>query len=348
MNSKQLRHLLLRRSLRSLLALPTSVRRTLLGAPPRNDRGDSLDEDLHLIAAMQRAVMPPLMGPDVARSRAAMARGFAATARARAPGVIVEDRAIADRPARLYRPTHAAMQPPALLVFLHGGGWVLGDLRTHDGLCSRLAAEAGVLVLAVDYRRAPEARFPAALEDALAALTQAQALAPSLGVAAHRVGIGGDSAGGNLSAAVAVAARDRGPPGPAWQLLIYPALDIRRLAPSHALFADGPFLTHRDVGRFLELYGATDLTDPRVSPGLTAEASGLPPTVITSAGFDPLRDEDEAFAARLAQAGVAVQHLHHPTLAHGYASMDAAVPAADAAVAALCAATCACVAGLRV
>lgn len=320
--------------LRAALATPAPLRRLAFGAPPRSDRGDPLDPIAHLLARLDELTQPGLSDPDVRVARDGMARGTALVARRRPADVGVAPLRLGGVPARLYRPAGVATPAP-LVVFFHGGGWVLGDLETHDGLCGRIARELGVLVAAVDYRLAPEHPCPAAFEDAFAAFCAARDDDHGQGWDCARVAVAGDSAGGNLSAAVAMACRDAGRPGPAAQLLIYPATDLRRLTASHRTCAKGPMLTAEDIQFFLDCYAAPDLADPRVSPGAAAELAGLPPAVVTSAGFDPLRDEAEDYARRLVAAGVPTEHLHHPDLIHGYASMDAAVPAADAAVAAM-------------
>lgn len=332
-----LRRKLLGLGLRGGLALPDVLRHRFFGPAPRNDRGDLLDGDAHVIARLQELTQPPLGDHDVRRSRAAMRRGAALVARPRPTGMEVQDGQTAGIPTRLYRP--AGLPPkPALLVYYHGGGWAIGDLDTHDGLCARLAVELPAVVLSVDYRLAPEHPCPAAIDDALAAFRAAREQAAALGCDPDRVAVGGDSAGGNLSAAVSMACRDAGEPMPSAQLLIYPATDLRRVTASHRTCADNPMLGAADVQFFLDNYAAPDLEDPKVSPGAAADLAGLPPAVVTTCGFDPLRDEGEDYARRLDAAGVQATHLHHPTLMHGYASMDAAMPAADAAVAALIAA----------
>ncbi len=323
---------------RLAVGLPTFARLALFGTPPRNDRGDALDDATHVLAKLDEWALGALSQPEIEVSRTAMRRGTASVAKARPPSVVVRATSIAGRPARAYFPAtdgKNATKPP-LLVFFHGGGWAVGDLDTHDSLCARIAADAGWAVLSVDYRLAPEHPCPAPFDDAIAAFRAAPAWAADAGVATTGIAVGGDSAGGNLSAAVSVATRDAGETMPALQLLIYPALDLRRLTPSHTSCAAGPLLTSADIDHFLKLFAAPDITELSVSPGLVADVAGLPTTIITSAGFDPLRDEAEAFAERLSAAGVDVTHLHAPTLAHGYASMDGAVAAADVQVGLIC------------
>jgi acetyl esterase len=237
--------------------------------------------------------------------------------------------------ARHYRPADAdASARPPLLVFFHGGGFVVGDLETHDEPCRLLCRHAEVHVLSVDYRLAPEHPFPAAVDDALAAFRWAVAHAAQLGADGHRVAVGGDSAGGNLSAVCAqLAARDGGA-APALQLLIYPATDLTDArAPSGRLFADGFYLTENDRQWFTRQYFSGShghATDPRASPVLAGPLSGLAPAVIVTAGFDPLRDEGEAYGLALREAGVPVVLVRVPELIHGFMNMTMIPAARDA------------------
>jgi acetyl esterase len=208
-------------------------------------------------------------------------------------------------------------------VFFHGGGFVFGDLDTHDGVCRLLCRHAGAHILAVDYRLAPENPFPAAVEDARAALDWAFANAGRLGADPCRIGVSGDSAGGNLAAVVSqLAARDGGP-APVLQLLIYPAMDSTGRHRSRELFADGFFLTKAHIEWFETHYLGADRArglDPRVSPLLAEDLSGLPPTLVVTAAFDPLRDEGEAYAEALRAAGTPARVRRFPGLIHGFAA----------------------------
>jgi acetyl esterase len=226
-----------------------------------------------------------------------------------------------------------------VLVYYHGGGWVIGDLDTHDTLCRELANGAGCAVVAVDYRMAPEHRFPAAVDDSLAALRWIQREAASLGLDATRLAVGGDSAGGNLAAVVAIAARDAGEPDLAFQLLIYPATDQRRGAASHAINGQGYLLTRDTIAYFHDHYiadAAQDL-DWRASPLLHPELSRLPPALVLTAGYDPLRDEGLHYAQRLSEAGNRATHINFERQIHGFITMGKVIDEANAAVA-LCAA----------
>jgi acetyl esterase len=224
-----------------------------------------------------------------------------------------------------------------LLVYYHGGGWVIGDLETHDAPCRFIAANAGTQVLAVDYRLAPEHPFPAAVEDALAAYAWATGHPDDPPLAADRVAVGGDSAGANLAAAVCMQARGGGPP-PAMQLLIYPVTECSRELPSRQLFREGFLLTRRDMAYFEDRYlpPGIERGDPRVSVLQADDLSGLPPAYVATAGFDPLRDEGEAYAERLREAGVQVALRRHPGLVHTFANLTAICPSARQAMLEAC------------
>ncbi|PIE19112.1 MAG: hypothetical protein CSA66_03070 [Proteobacteria bacterium] len=245
---------------------------------------------------------------------------------------------------RRYYPAPRRPMEPVLLYF-HGGGFVVGDLDTHDGVCRHLAARSGVQVIAVDYRLAPEAPFPAAFDDALAAFRWARDTGEAQGILCDRVAVGGDSAGGNLAAAVSLAAVRAGEPGPAFQLTLYPMVDAVERRRSFALFGDGFGLDVSTIDWFLDHYTGPDAdrADLRLSPLLADDLSGLPPAYVAAAGFDPLRDEAAAWAQRLRGANVPVEYVCHQGLIHAFANLAAALPeaaealdrAADALAAAL-------------
>ena len=223
--------------------------------------------------------------------------------------------------ARLYRPTTDGSLPG--LVFFHGGGWVIGDLDSHDDLCRDLAALAGCAVLSVDYRLAPEHRFPAAADDAIAATHWVITHAAELGMNTARLAVGGDSAGGNLAAVAAIAARDAGRPLAA-QLLIYPVTDMSRLqGESYAACGEGYGLTAGAMVWFRDHYltDAQAAHDWRVSPLLASDLGRLPPALVVTAEFDVLRSEGEAYAKRLAEAGVPTKLTRYDGMIHGFASM---------------------------
>ena len=217
------------------------------------------------------------------------------------------------------------------LVYLHGGGWVAGGFDTHDGLCRRLAARSCAKVIAVDYRLAPEHRFPAAYEDALAAVRWVSRQAAALGVDPGRLAVGGDSAGGGLAAAVAQSAQA---PPLALVVLLCPILDVARETASRRAFADGFFVDTATLAEDLLCYAGadSDLSDPRLSPLLAADLAGLPPTLVHVAEHDPFRDEGQAYAERLSQAGTPVRFACWPGMIHYFYGLARAIPAARAAV----------------
>ena len=253
----------------------------------------------------------------------------------------VRDLRTADAPGgvalRLYRPPQAAPVSPAL-VYYHGGGWTIGDLDTHDVLCRQLAQQAGCVVVAVDYRLGPEHRFPAAVDDCLAATRWVQAQAKALGIDGTRLAVGGDSAGGNLAAVTAIALRDGGDALPRLQLLIYPATDMRAVAPSHTTNAQGYVLTADSIAYYRGHYvpEAAQWSDWRASPLLHMNLSRLPPALVITAGFDPLRDEGRQYADALSQAGVPTQYVCFERQIHGFITMGRVIAEANTAVA-LCA-----------
>jgi len=235
-------------------------------------------------------------------------------------------------PLRLYRSSADAVLP--VLVFFHGGGWVVGDIETHDTVCRHLANRAECAVVSVDYRLAPEHKFPAAVEDSFAATLWIADNAAALGVDPARLAVGGDSAGGNLAAAVSLIARDAGAPRICYQLLIYPATDAAMRHESIARFAEGYVLTRPTMRWFYEQYlrDPSDAADWRVSPLVAPDLAGLPPALVLTAGYDPLCDEGDAYAARLTAAGVPVQHCRFPGQIHGFATNGKIIRAAESAL----------------
>lgn len=214
------------------------------------------------------------------------------------------------------------------ILFLHGGGWMVGSLDTHDGAARALAKAAGCNLLSVEYRKAPECPFPAGIDDAEAALRWIIAEGASLGISGERVILAGDSAGANIAAALAVRARDRGVTL-GGQMLIYPATDLAHESASVAEFADGFFLSRATLRWYIANYlGGADAAHPGASPLLAADLSGLCPTLLITADHDPLRDEGRAYAARLIEAGNAVTFREWPGTTHGFMIMDGVTPAA--------------------
>jgi len=235
-------------------------------------------------------------------------------------------------PARVYS-SSAAKTPQPAVVYFHGGGWVQGDLETHHGLCARLAQHAGVLVVAVDYRLAPEHKFPAAVDDCLAAYRWARAKGRDVGADSARVAVAGDSAGGNLSAAVSQLAGAEGSPVPTCQVLIYPAVDFSLETASHREMVEGHVIPRERVVWYMEQYlrSDADKNDLRASPLRAASLKGQPPAMIVTGGFDPLRDEGRAYADRLREAGVDVVYREYPGQIHAFVSLTKAIPQGMAA-----------------
>lgn len=313
--------------------LPDAAKRLLSGGRAVTIDGNTLDPALQMLLAAQRATGTNglVIAEDAHLSRA----NFGVL------GQVLDDRDVRVAeirpvsipgpagviPARHYSPTSPTAGGTAapLLVFFHGGGWVLGDLDSHDSACRLISRDAGIHVLAVDYRLAPEHRAPAAIDDALAAYRWARQHAADLGADPRRVAVGGDSAGGNLAAVVTRLARDAGDPLPTLQWLIYPLTDMRGGTRSRSLLGDGFLLTKHDVEWFQDTYlerSGLDRTDPLVSPLLADDLSGLSPALVITAGFDPLRDEGDQYAASLRAAGVVVDHRLMSTMIHGFINLN--------------------------
>ena len=238
-------------------------------------------------------------------------------------------------PLRLYRPHgSAATDRLPVLVYYHGGGFVIGDRDTHDVLCRELANGSGCAVVSVDYRLAPEAPFPAAVEDCWAATRWIVDNAASLGVDADRLAVGGDSAGGNLAAVVSILARDAGGPAIRFQLLIYPGTEMVSTRPSHETLAQGYLLTRDSLDYFHQHYIADPAhnTDWRASPILCEDLSNLPPALVITAGYDPLRDDGLAYSQRLTEAGNRATHICFERQIHGFITMGKVLEEANTAV----------------
>jgi acetyl esterase len=279
-----------------------------------------------LIDAMQSAGMvlefEKMSAPD---ARKAMDQMAAATRGPGEPVARVEDRTIPspDGPVlvRIYTPQGSAPLP--VLVFYHGGGWVIGSLDSHDALCRKLTNAIGCVTVSVDYRLAPEAKFPAAAEDSYAATLWVSENAAALGVDPKRLAVGGDSAGGNLAAVVPLMARDRGRPPIAYQVLMYPVTDGSLETGSMRELAEGYFLTHGAMVWFWNHYvrDHKDRTNPYAAPIHATDLRGLPPALVITAEYDPLRDEGEAYATKLKAAGVPVSATRYEGTIHGFISM---------------------------
>jgi acetyl esterase len=267
---------------------------------------------------------PPLNALPVPDARQAMRALFAAAGE-QEPVKRVEDRAVnaggVTLPVRIYIPE--GHTPLPVLVYFHGGGWVLGDLETHDATCRALANGAGCIVIAVDYRLAPEHKFPTAAEDCYAATKWAALNVAAFGGDPQRVAVGGDSAGGNLAAVVAQMAGERGAPSLLFQLLIYPVTNYAFDTESYRTNADGYLLTKDAMHWFWNLYLTTenDGQSPYASPLRGKYLTTLPPALVITAEFDPLRDEGAAYATRLREAGVSATHSDYKGMIHGFFSM---------------------------
>jgi acetyl esterase len=238
-------------------------------------------------------------------------------------------------PLRIYTPVRVRDQRLPALVYFHGGGFVVGDLDTHDGLCRQLANESGCRVIAVDYRLAPEHKFPAAVDDAYAAVAFVAAKAGELGVDAGRIAVGGDSAGGALAAVVTQIARDKGGPRLAFQLLLFPVTQIGGETPSLQHFAEGYFLEQRTLDWFFGHYlgDAANKSDVRISPLKARSFNGLPPALVMLGGFDPLHDEGAQYAEKLRAAGVPVTVADYGDMVHCFIYLQAISSEAAPAVA---------------
>jgi len=305
--------------------IPPWLKRLLAGGRRITIDGNTLDATLQLLLIARRITGTGGLSadgdPGVARtlmrkSYAAMNTHVVPTTDITIPGP--------DSPlrARHYRPAGAEAAP--LLLFFHGGGFVVGNIESHDGLCRKICRDAAVQVLSVDYRLAPEHRAPAAVDDCVAAYRWTRVHAAELGADPSRIGVGGDSAGGNLAALVALRCREEGIPQPTLQVLLYPVLDLSAKTRSRTLFSDGFFLSKQQEDRFVDMYlGGTGLAadDARVSPLKAADLSGLAPALVLTAGFDPLRDEGNEYAVALRSAGVTVDHRQFDALTHGFAGI---------------------------
>lgn len=306
--------------------IPTRLKRLIAGGRSVTIDGNTLDPTLQLMLAGMRTlgIDGLLVGEDLVASRTQMREtllGFGGPQIHVAVSDVSVPGPAGEIAARHYRPP--GNEPSPLLVFYHGGAFAMGDLDTHDALCRLICRDAGIHVLSIDYRLAPEHPAPAGVRDALAAFRWAYEHAGDLGAIPGRVAVGGDSAGANLSAVVSQLTRDHGGPAPVLQWLLYPVTDGTGQTRSRTLFAKGFVLTKRDIEWFQAQYlsGSTvELTDPLVSPLFADDLSGLPPTLVATAGFDPLRDEGERYAAALRAAGTPVDQRSMGSLIHGFAS----------------------------
>jgi acetyl esterase len=285
-----------------------------LGRPPFHELST---EEAREAYARSRHALQPEIPPEVAEVRHLACPGPAG-----------------DIPLRLYRGTQLdPTAPQPALVYYHGGGWVLGSLDSHDGVCREIARRTGITVISVDYRLGPEHLFPAAVDDAMAAACWVADNASSLAIDAGRIGVGGDSAGGNLAAVVAIEARDAGGPDIAAQILAYPVTDMSLTQPSHAKCAELPPIPPDTMRWFFDRYcrSEADKTNWRAAPLLAQSHADLPPALVIVGGYDPLRDEGVAYARKMRAAGSTAEVFEMPGQIHGFLTMNKIVTEAEQA-----------------
>jgi acetyl esterase len=239
-------------------------------------------------------------------------------------------------PIRIYSPVAAGSDALPVLVYYHGGGWVIGDLDTHDGLCRMFANEAGCRVVSVGYRLAPEHKYPAAVDDSFAALKWVETNASKIGVDANRIAVGGDSAGGALAAVMTQMAKGEGAPSLAMQILLFPVTQIGAETSSLHEFAVGYFLERQGLEWFYASYlsPTSDKSDPKISPLKAKDFSGLPPAYVVLGGFDPLHDEGQQYADKLRAAGVTVTVNDYTDMVHCFFYLQSVLPQAREMIAA--------------
>jgi acetyl esterase len=323
--------------MRGIYGLPALARRALAGRPVEVD-GQRLDLDIQVLLRLSALEGMSLSAPTPEQARSKLEHGSIIAGGPPDGRTTVRDLRIpgpaGDLGARLYTPK-GVPAGSGLLVYYHGGGWVIGSIASHDSTCRFLAAEGGVRVLSVDYRLAPEHRFPAAVDDSVAAFRYAVAHAEDLGADPALVAVSGDSAGGNLAAVVCHVTAAERTERPAFALLFYPGVDASTRRRSREVFGNGYFLTDADMDWFRDHYAPepAQLTDPRLSVLLSDHLADFPPTYLTVGGFDPLHDEVTAFGAALADAGVAVVTRVHPDLIHGFNGFLGVIPRAREATA---------------
>jgi acetyl esterase len=323
---------------RAFLSLQAPLLRRIVGPVRRSPDGLELDLQLQaLLWLIARMKLPAFADGPVAEARALMDRSAPTLDLPAAQRVAAYDRMVpcADGPrrTRVYVPQAAPATAAPGLVYFHGGGWVVGSIESHDRLCRGLADRSSVVVLSVDYRLAPEHPFPAAVQDAIAASRWVLDHAEQLGLDPARIAIGGDSAGGNLTAVSCLALRDAAR-RPAFQLLLYPGTDMTRALPSHAMFPDSFFLSRAAGDWYLGHYlpASADLRDPLASPLFAPDVARVAPALVVLGGFDPLRDEGRAYADRLRDAGVPVETVCVDGQMHGFLMLGGALRGAEQTV----------------
>lgn len=325
---------------RVLAKLPSALLMRLAGGKPVSIAGRTLHPLLQAMMFLNRN--PPLEGMPIPAARSFYSQVIAIGQADALPMARIEDLSLAVAGGsirlRCYTPPLAGTLSPGI-VYFHGGGHVIGNIDDYDCTARYIATQTGCRLINVDYRCAPEYKFPTAAEDAIAAWCKVHEMAAQLGIDATRMALMGDSAGGNLSAVAAMAARDRQLPAPKLQCLIYPMTDLHLTTESMTTFGEGFGLTKASMQWFVQQYirGDADLNNPLGSPLLATNHANLAPAIVTVAGFDPLHDEGVAYAAKLSAAGVPVQLLRHNNLTHAWVTMTGAVPPARVAMDETCA-----------
>lgn len=328
MNGEPLLRRAARRALRTFRVIPEPVQSALLGPLQRNDRNEPIDRELQVLLAIQALISEPRGEGARAVRKARVGIDLQAPMADFPPAKMerVEDRRIpgpdVEIPIRIYEARNRAASRPAV-VYFHGGGFCIGTIDSHDGVCRYLARETDGVVISVDYRLAPEHRFPAAAIDSIAAFRWVAAHASELGIDHTRIAVAGDSAGGNLAAVVALETRGDAV-APAFQLLVYPCTDFTRAEQSHRTFRRGFLLEEETIDWFLNHYledPPRQERDPLASVLFREDLAGVAPAYVSVAGFDPLRDEGEKYAERLRAAGVPAELSCEGGLVHGFFSM---------------------------
>lgn len=319
--------------LKLILSLPSPILRAMSGGGVVYKGGRTLDPRFQFFAHAAKK-LPPMTSLSPAEAVAGSARGLAAVQGPLEPGVRTESLSVEGPngpiPCRAYRPDAQDASAP-LIVYAHMGGGVIGDLDTCEAFCSLLASVVRCPVVSVDYRLAPEHRYPAGLDDVLAAYRWAREHAARFGAPQGQAAIGGDSMGGHFAAIVAQEMRRAGEPQPALQLLIYPCVDVASETASMSTYADAFPLDRATMDWFMGHYMGPqdDPADPRLSPIRQENLTGLAPAVVVTAGFDPLGDQGEAYAKRLRDAGTPVIYRCYDSLAHGFTAFTGAIPCAE-------------------
>ncbi|TNE40486.1 MAG: alpha/beta hydrolase [Alphaproteobacteria bacterium] len=318
-----------------IVHLPAFFFDLLYGFKPIRIDGQRLDTKARVLCDIDKKIAKPVKETPIEETRAGLEKVSAALGGPRPFLKSIDDLTLETEAgaikARLYKPVNDPDLP--VLLYYHGGGYIRGSIESHDRLCARLTKFGGFAVLSVEYRLAPENKFPAGIEDAIAAFRWLKSHAADHGLDGARIGVGGDSSGGCLAAVVAQATRDDEGGGPVFQMLLYPTLDGHLAADSHRLFADGFCLTYERMCDYRDTYlnNASERDDVRASPLHNPDLAGLAPALIITAGFDPLRDEAEDYAKRLQAAGVNVGLVRFPGMIHGFMSMARLLPQANRA-----------------